>query len=76
MLSSRGFVWLKNRKMRVLGRVSMDLCAVECPVETQVGDWAEFLGHHIDPWEQAEAAQTIPYELLTSISSRVQRIDG
>jgi alanine racemase len=76
MLSSRGFVWLRGRKMRILGRVSMDLCAVECPVETQVGDWAEFLGPDIDPWEQAEAAGTIPYELLTSISSRVQRIDG
>jgi alanine racemase len=76
MLSGRGFVWLKGRKMRVLGRVSMDLCAVECPIETQVGDWAEFLGPNIDPWEQAEAAETIPYELLTSISSRVQRVDG
>jgi alanine racemase len=76
MLSSRGFVWLKGRKSRVLGRVSMDLCAVECPSDAQVGDWAEFLGPHIDPWEQAEAAQTIPYELLTSISSRVQRVDG
>jgi alanine racemase len=75
-LSGRGIVWLKNRKMRVLGRVSMDLCAVECPVETKVGDWAEFLGANIDPWEQAEAAETIPYELLTSISSRVQRVDG
>jgi alanine racemase len=76
MLSGRGFVWLKGRKMRVLGRVSMDLCAVECPSETKVGDWAEFLGPDIDAWEQAEAGETVPYELLTSISSRVQRIDG
>ena len=73
-LSNRGHVWIGGRPDRVLGRVSMDLSAVQCSAQVRVGDWAEFLGPHVDPWAQAEAAQTIPYELLTSISSRVQRV--
>lgn len=73
---SQSFVMLGGRRGRFLGRVSMDLCAVECGEGTQVGEWAEFFGNEIDPWVQAEAAGTIPYELLTSLSSRVQRIYG
>jgi len=38
-----------------------------------VGDRAELLGPGIDPWRQARDAGTIPYELLTSLSARVQR---
>jgi len=52
----------------------MDLLGVECDAETREGDWVELLGVHLDPWEQAMAAGTIPYELFTSISSRVRRI--
>jgi alanine racemase len=54
----------------------MDMVAVECPPDTRPGDSAEILGSHIEPWAQAELAGTIPYELLTSVSSRVQRVYG
>lgn len=72
-LGGRGFVWLKGKKVRFLGRISMDLFATESHEGVRVGDWGELLGPNIDPWEQAEAVGTIPYELLTSISGRVQR---
>lgn len=69
-----GGVWLDGKWSRFLGAISMDLCAVECSPTTEVGGWAQFLGPSIDPWKQAQAAGTIPYELLTAISSRVKRV--
>ncbi len=58
---------------RILGRVSMDMIAVECSKTTQPGDWAELIGPELDLWAQAALAGTIPYELLTSLSIRVPR---
>jgi alanine racemase len=72
-LSNRGHAWLEGKSTRFLGNVSMDLCAVQCTPETQIGSWAEILGPQVDPWAQAKAADTIPYELLTSLSVRVKR---
>lgn len=73
-LSNQGHIWLKGRAERMVGRVSMDLCAVSCSPDTQAGDWAEILGPRVDSWAQAKVAGTIPYELLTSVTTRVHRI--
>lgn len=71
-----GHVWLGGKAQRFLGVVSMDLSAVSASPETEAGEWAEILGPNVDHWAQAKAGQTIPYELLTSVSYRVQRIYG
>jgi len=68
-----GWVWLAGRPERFLGRVSMDLSAVSCSRDVEPGAEAEILGTRVDPWAQARAAETIPYELFTSIGSRVAR---
>lgn len=74
--SPGGYAWLKGREERVLGTVSMDMCSISCPADTQPGEWVELLGPHVDAWSQARVSETIPYELLTSVSSRVQRVYG
>jgi alanine racemase len=74
MNSSQGAVLLGGKMRRVLGVVSMDLSAIECDASTKPGDWARILGDGLDPWTQAKAAGTIPYELLTSVSRRVRRV--
>jgi alanine racemase len=68
-----GRVLLGGRLRRFLGVVSMDLSAVECDASTAVGEWAQVFGDGLDPWTQAKAAGTIPYEVLTSVSRRVRR---
>ena len=68
-----GSVYWKGRALPLLGRVSMDLSAVECIQGMKAGDWVNFLGVGIDPWTQARSAGTIPYEILTSVSKRVFR---
>ncbi|MBS1962456.1 MAG: alanine racemase [Bdellovibrionales bacterium] len=69
-----GRAWLDGRLRRFLGVVSMDLSAIECDASTEVGAWARIFGEGLDPWTQAKAAGTIPYEVLTSVSRRVRRV--
>jgi alanine racemase len=71
-----GWVFLGGKPERFLGRVSMDLSAVSCGPRVKVGDQAEIFGENVDPWAQARAADTIPYEIFTSIGSRVMRRVG
>jgi alanine racemase len=53
----------------------MDLSAVRIPANVRVGDELVLWGDEVDPYEQAEAAGTIPYEITTRIGSRVERSD-
>lgn len=71
---SEARVILKGRRCIFAGTVSMDLTGVEAPSSVRAGDRATVFGGGIDPWKQAEAAGTIPYEILTSVGARVKRI--
>ncbi|MFZ9594814.1 MAG: alanine racemase [Bdellovibrionia bacterium] len=73
-LGNQGHAWSRGQLTRFLGRVSMDLCTVAVWKSSQVGDEFEILGPHVDPWLQANAAGTIPYELFTALSERVKRV--
>lgn len=75
-LSNRGHAWLDGKPTRFIGIVSMDLSAVRAFPGTKPGAMAEILGPNVDVWAQAEAAGSIPYELFTSLTSRVKRIYG
>jgi alanine racemase len=79
--SNRGEVLVHGRRVRVLGRVSMDSMAIDLdPVpEASVGDEVLIFGAHegqrLEPAEVADRAGTIPYELLVNVDTRrVQRL--
>ncbi|MGE4106380.1 MAG: alanine racemase [Bacteriovoracia bacterium] len=72
-LGNAGEVWVGGKLEHYLGRISMDLSAISCGPKVKAGDWVEVLGPHILPWKQAKKAGTVPYELLTSVSNRVER---
>lgn len=72
--SPRGQAFVEGELRPLLGRVSMDVCAVDVTgLEVAVGDTVELFGpnHALD--DAAAAAGTISYELLTSITPRVPR---
>lgn len=75
-LSSRGQAFVSGTIRPVIGVVSMDLSTIQCGPETRAGDWVELWGSRIDPWRQAKSAGTIPYELFTSLTARVDRRYG
>lgn len=73
--SPRGAAWLGGETRPMLGRVSMDVCAVDVTgLDVTVGDRAELFGPNRLLDDAAAAASTIGYELLTSITARVPRV--
>ena len=71
--NQNGFVYLNNKRCKIIGRVCMDQIMVECD-NANIGDLAEIYGEHISIYEAAERNNTIPYEILCSISARVPRV--
>lgn len=68
--------WINGRRIRLVGRVSMDMLAVdltEAP-DALPGDKVELWGPHVSVDEIARHAGTIGYELLTGITARVPRV--
>ena len=68
-------VYLHGQTVPLIGRVSMDMIAVDlrsCP-QAQIGDLVELWGNHLAVERIAEAAGTISYELLSNITPRVQK---
>jgi len=80
LLSNRGRVIVRGEYAPVAGRVSMDLTTVDVTgiPGVEVGDEVVLLGEsngkHIDAGEHARLCETIPYEILCSISKRVPRV--
>ena len=80
LLSNRGRVIVRGEYAPVAGRVSMDLTTVDVTgiPGVEVGDEVILLGEsngkNIDAGEHARICETIPYEILCSISKRVPRV--
>jgi len=79
-LSSRGRVLVRGAYAPIVGRISMDLTLVDVTdvPGVELGDEAILIGtsegRSITAWEHANAAHTIPYEVLCNISKRVPRV--
>lgn len=74
---NKGWVILRGRKCPVVGRVSMDQITVDAGEEAYLGDVAVIFGDDplgkVDLWELCEAIDAIPYEILCSLTPRVER---
>lgn len=68
-------VWIADRKIPIVGRVSMDLLTIDLTgyPEVEQGADVELWGNNLTIEEVADAAGTIPYELLCQVTSRVAR---
>ena len=78
-MSSKASVIIRGKKYPVIGRISMDQIVVNIEMGTAYnGDEVILLGtdgkNSITCEELAEWADTIPYEILTNINTRVPRI--
>jgi alanine racemase len=84
-LSNRGSMIVGGMAAPIVGRISMDLTALDVtdlvslkgPSHCEVGNFAIVIGTEGEKsqsvYDLALACDTIPYEILTSISARVQR---
>lgn len=75
--SNRGEVYYKGQYLKILGRVSMDLMAIDLtPVlsmEPEIDDLVELIGQHLSLDKVAGYMGTINYEVLTSLRDRMYR---
>lgn len=66
-------VLINGKRYPIVGRVSMDMTTVDIGSENvQIGDQVVLWGETLAVEEIAALVQTIPYELLCNITSRVQ----
>lgn len=73
--SPRGQVFIGGELRPIVGRVSMDVLAVDVTgLDVKRGDRAELFGPNRPLDDAAAAAGTISYELLTAVSPRVPRL--
>ncbi|MCX7846830.1 MAG: alanine racemase [bacterium] len=79
ILSGRAHVLIRGMRYPVVGRISMDQTTVDIGLvnDVMVGDEVVLLGRQLDDeitvFELARQMETIPYEVYTSISARVER---
>jgi alanine racemase len=68
-------VWIRGRRLPVLGRITMDQMMVDATGHDDVceGDEVEIFGPHLPVSEIAAQAETIVWEIFTGITPRVTR---
>ena len=70
-----GEVLVRGKRCPVVGNVCMDQAMIDVTgTDAQPGDYAIVFGDQLPLRELADKLHTIPYEVLTSISRRVQRL--
>jgi len=70
-----GYVNIKNQNAKILGSVCMDMLMVDVTeIDCAEGDDVIIFGENPNVSFIAEKLNTIPYEILTSISQRVKRV--
>lgn len=73
--NGKGYVLIGGQKAFIIGNVCMDMCMVDVSgMDVKTGDEAIVYGEQIPLKELADQIGTIPYELLTNISTRVKRV--
>ncbi len=70
-----GFVTINHQKATIIGSICMDMLMVDITeIECNEGDSVIIFGESPSVSYMAKQLQTIPYEILTSISQRVKRV--
>ncbi len=68
-------LWVNGTLCPTVGTVCMDAIMIDVTDATcKVGDTVEIFGEHVPIEQLSEARDTIPYEILTSVSPRVKRV--
>ncbi|MFM1876371.1 MAG: hypothetical protein RL266_2108 [Bacteroidota bacterium] len=71
----QGYVLINGHRAPIIGNVCMDMCMVDVTgIPCKEGDDVMVFGAELPIPELAKNSETIPYEVLTGISSRVKRV--
>lgn len=71
----RGYCLVNGKPAPYVGNICMDVTMIDVTdIPCQEGDSVEIFGDNLPPTTLAEWLDTIPYEILTSVSNRVKRV--
>ncbi|MBQ7157399.1 MAG: bifunctional UDP-N-acetylmuramoyl-tripeptide:D-alanyl-D-alanine ligase/alanine racemase [Bacteroidaceae bacterium] len=66
---------VNGKKAEYVGNICMDVCMIDVTdIDCKVGDTAIIFGDELPVTELSDVIGTIPYEVLTGVSNRVQRV--
>ncbi|MEI6124353.1 MAG: bifunctional UDP-N-acetylmuramoyl-tripeptide:D-alanyl-D-alanine ligase/alanine racemase [Bacteroidota bacterium] len=73
--NGKGCLYVHGKKAPTVGNISMDMCMIDVTqVDANEGDLVVVYNSAATVKELAVALETIPYEILTSVSGRVKRV--
>lgn len=70
-----GYCLVNGKRAPYVGNICMDVCMIDVTdIPCKEGDMVEIFGDNLPVTELSDRLDTIPYEILTSVSNRVKRI--
>ncbi len=73
--NGHAYCLVNGGKAPYVGNICMDVCMIDVTdIDCKEGDGVEIFGDHLPITVLSDALDTIPYEVLTSVSTRVKRI--
>lgn len=73
--NGKGHCIVNGQKAPYVGNICMDVCMIDVTdIDCKEGDVVEIFGPGLPATQIAEWLETIPYEVLTSVSQRIKRV--
>lgn len=73
--NGHGYCLVNGQKAPYVGNICMDVCMIDVTdIDCKEGDKVEIFGDHLPISVLSDILDTIPYEILTGISTRVKRV--
>ena len=73
--NGRAYCLVNGQRAPYVGNICMDVCMIDVTgIDCKEGDRVEIFGDHLPVTALSDALDTIPYEVLTSVSTRVKRV--
>ena len=70
-----GYCLVNGQRAPYVGNICMDVCMIDVTdIACEEGDTVEIFGDQLPVTVLSDQLQTIPYEVLTSVSTRVKRV--
>ena len=70
-----GYCLVNGKRAPYVGNICMDVCMIDVTdIDCREGDRVEIFGDQLPVTELSDRLDTIPYEILTSVSNRVKRV--
>ncbi len=73
--NGKGYCIVNGKKAPYIGNICMDVCMIDVTdINCKEGDTVEIFGPNLPVTTVADWLETIPYEVLTSVSTRIKRV--